>query len=127
MLSHFLIIGAFVLESWPEQDLSNIDWLINYVSDPLDIAGDGHVHQPLHFRKDPNQVPEWMTSINDKIKKSDAMVIVTPEYNCGLPPALSGIMDQFPPASYRHKPCGIVCYSMGMNAFTIIIREAALL
>lgn len=88
------------------------------------MAGDGHVHQPLHFRRDPSQVPEWMTSINEKVKQSNAMVVVTPEYNCGLPPALSSIMDQFPPASYRHKPCGIVCYSMGMSAVTIIICKA---
>lgn len=85
------------------------------------MAGDGHVHQPLHFRQDPSQVPGWMTSINEKIKTSDAMVVVTPEYNCGLPPALSSIMDQFPPASYRHKPCGIVSYSMGRIEVTIMI------
>ncbi|KAK3886922.1 hypothetical protein Pcinc_008958 [Petrolisthes cinctipes] len=81
--------------------------------DPLTLGGDGHVHQPLQFRRDPSQVPEWMTTTNEKIKNSDALVVVTSEYNCGIPPALTSTMDQFPPASYRHKPCGIVSYSMG--------------
>ncbi|XP_064088066.1 FMN-dependent NADPH-azoreductase-like [Macrobrachium nipponense] len=81
--------------------------------DPLTVGGDGHVHQPMHFYSDPNNVPEWMVATNAKIAEANAYVIVTPEYNCGLPPALTSILDNFPPASYRHKPCGIVCYSMG--------------
>ncbi|XP_068218193.1 FMN-dependent NADPH-azoreductase-like [Palaemon carinicauda] len=81
--------------------------------DPLKIGGDGHVHQPMHFYRDQNDVPEWMIETNNKIVNANAYVIVTPEYNCGLPPALTSVLDNFPPASYRHKPCGIVCYSMG--------------
>ena len=39
--------------------------------------------------------------------------IVTPEYNCSLPPALTNLLDHFPPASFRHKPATIAAYSMG--------------
>lgn len=81
--------------------------------DPLSLGSDGHVHQPLQFRQDPSQAPDWMLQTNEKIKAASAFIVVTPEYNCALPPALTGMMDNFPPASYRHKPCGIVCYSMG--------------
>ena len=54
-----------------------------------------------------------MKEINEKIFGTDAVIVVTPEYNASLPPALTSTMDQFPPASYRHKPAGIVTYSLG--------------
>nr|XP_045596203.1 uncharacterized protein LOC123756862 [Procambarus clarkii] len=81
--------------------------------DPLKLGSDGHVHQPLHFRRDQSSAPDWMVATNAKIKEANAFVIVTPEYNCALPPALTSTMNQYPPDSYRHKPCAIVCYSMG--------------
>ncbi|MPC24896.1 hypothetical protein E2C01_017990 [Portunus trituberculatus] len=75
---------------------------------PLSLGTDGHLRQPLHFHPDQSQAPEWMKETNGKIEAADGLVVVTPEYNCALPPALTGTMDQFPPASYRHKPCGII-------------------
>ena len=33
---------------------------------------------------------------------SRRFVIVTAEYNCSLPPALTNLLDYFPPASFRH-------------------------
>ncbi|KAG7163157.1 putative NADPH-dependent FMN reductase-containing protein [Homarus americanus] len=80
---------------------------------PLTLGSNGHVSQPLHFYKDQSQAPEWMIKTNAKIQAANGLIIVTPEYNCMLPPGLTSMMDQFPPASYRYKPCGIVCYSMG--------------
>ena len=47
------------------------------------------------------------------IQEADGFVVVTPEYNCSLPPALTNLLDYFPPASYRHKPASIASYSMG--------------
>ncbi|XP_037778682.1 NADPH azoreductase-like [Penaeus monodon] len=80
--------------------------------DPL-IMQDGHIHQPLHFMKNQAEAPEWMKTTHASIQAASGFVIVTPEYNSTLPPALTSIMDHFPPASYRHKPCAIVTYSMG--------------
>ncbi|KAK8391888.1 hypothetical protein O3P69_017482 [Scylla paramamosain] len=91
--------------------------------DPLSLEMDGHLRQPLHFRPDQSQAPEWMKETNGKIQAADGLVVVTPEYNCALPPALTATMDQFPPASYKHKPCGIVSYSVGSFAG---VRAAAL-
>jgi len=68
---------------------------------------------PLQFYKDVNEAPEWQRNANQKVVAAQAYVIVSCEYNSQLPPGLTGTMDQFPPASYRHKPCAIVCYSMG--------------
>ncbi|XP_076041807.1 2-hydroxy-1,4-benzoquinone reductase-like [Oratosquilla oratoria] len=81
--------------------------------DPVLVGGDGFVRQPLHFREDPATIPEWMTVTNEKIKNAHALVLVTPEYNCSIPPALTGLLDQFPPASYKHKTASLACYSMG--------------
>merc|ERR1719474_1000226 len=47
------------------------------------------------------------------IQESQGFVIVTAEYNCSLPPALTNLFDYFPPASFRHKPVSIAAYSMG--------------
>ncbi|CAG0915870.1 unnamed protein product [Notodromas monacha] len=71
------------------------------------------ITQPLHFMKDKSAAPAWMLETNEVIKNSDAFLVISSEYNCSIPPALSNLMDQFPPASYRHRPSGIVCYSMG--------------
>lgn len=71
--------------------------------------------------KDPaNEAPEWMLDINKKIQEADGVIFVSSEYNCGIPPALSNMLDHFPPASYRHRPCGIVTYSLG-NAYLLNI------
>jgi len=71
------------------------------------------LQQPLHFMKDPSAAPAWMQETHALLKDTEGFVIVTPEYNCSLPPALTNIFDYFPPASFRHKPASIVGYSMG--------------
>ena len=43
---------------------------------------------------------------------------------CSLPPALTNLLDYFPPASYRHKPASIASYSMGTGGGS---RAAALI
>lgn len=77
------------------------------------------LRMPLHFMKDRSAAPQWLVDANEEIKEADAFVVVTAEYNCGLPPALSNMMDHFPPSSYRHRPCSIVTYSMG-NVFVAL-------
>lgn len=71
------------------------------------------VTQPLHFMKDKSAAPSWLLEANEEIKSADGFVVVLSEYNCGIPPALSTMMNSFPPASYRHRPCSVVTYSMG--------------
>ena len=71
------------------------------------------LRQPLHFMPDQSAAPEWLRAANKSILEADGFVVVTPEYNCGLPPALVNMLDHFPPASYRHRPVGIACYSLG--------------
>ncbi|CAG0878906.1 unnamed protein product [Cyprideis torosa] len=72
------------------------------------------VKQPLHFMSDASQAPSWMLEVNTIILNADGYVVVTPEYNCAVSPALSNFMDHFPPSIFKHKPCSIVTYSLGI-------------
>ncbi len=51
------------------------------------------------------------------LRNTHGIVLVSAEYNATIPPALTNLLDHFPPASYRHKPCSIVTYSLGMHFF----------
>ena len=75
---------------------------------PLEI-----LKTPLHFYPNPELVPEWMQEVNDKLKSADGFIMIAPEYNSQLPGPLTNMIDHFPPASYRHRPIGLVNYSMG--------------
>ncbi|XP_021964704.2 FMN-dependent NADPH-azoreductase [Folsomia candida] len=83
------------------------------VMDPLKLSKYELVQQPLHYIQNPDHVPAWMKSAHETVLKADAFFVVVSEYNSGVPPALTNLMNCFPPSSYRHKPVGIVTYSMG--------------
>ena len=107
------IFGNSFLKSFLVRMNTNIN---NYV-DPLEMDFQ-MLRQPLHFMKDRSAAPKWLIEANEEIAAADGFVVVLSEYNCGIPPALSNMMDHFPPSSYRHRPCSIVTYSMGkMNNF----------
>ncbi|KAF0305116.1 hypothetical protein FJT64_023219 [Amphibalanus amphitrite] len=82
------------------------------VFDPLKMPFE-LLRQPLHFMPDQSAAPQWLRDANAEIAAADGFVVVTPEYNCSLPPALVNMLDHFPPASFRHRPVGIACYSLG--------------
>jgi len=82
------------------------------ILDPADFDAP-LLKQPLHFMPDKSAAPSWMTDIQSKIADASGFVIVSAEYNCAIPPALTNLLDYFPPADFRHKPASIVTYSMG--------------
>jgi len=54
---------------------------------------------------------------NAKIKEADAFIIVTPEYNHGIPAVLKNAIDSvFFTFGFRHKPVAFVGYSLGPTA-----------
>jgi NAD(P)H-dependent FMN reductase len=61
---------------------------------------------------DPGTAPETMEKIAALLHEADAFVVVSGEYNHGLPPALKNLLDHFQ-AEYFWKPAGIVTYSGG--------------
>jgi len=82
------------------------------VLDPLELDLP-LLKQPLHFYRDQSQAPQLFHECNKKICDADAFIVVSSEYNCGIPPALSNTMSHFSPKSYSYKPSGIVTYSLG--------------
>ena len=82
------------------------------LADPLEIDAP-LLKQPLHFMPDQSQAPDWLTETSSKLKNTSGFIIVCAEYNCTIPPALTNLLDYFPPAIFRHKPVSIVTYSMG--------------
>ncbi|ODN03850.1 NAD(P)H-dependent FMN reductase C4B3.06c [Orchesella cincta] len=72
------------------------------------------VKVPLFFMKDPEkEAPEWLLETNKKIQDADGFIVVSAEYNCSIPPALSNINNS-------NSPFDIGTYG-GIRA-TVILR-----
>lgn len=76
------------------------------------IQNDGHLSVP-HFFMKKGENPTKMDIMAQTIKSADCFVIVTPEYNHSIPPALSSLMGHFGGSNYAFKPSAIVTYSVG--------------
>mmetsp|Transcript_46849 Transcript_46849/g.146188 ORF Transcript_46849/g.146188 Transcript_46849/m.146188 type:complete len:215 (-) Transcript_46849:211-855(-) len=88
------------------------------VYDPLEVFGEGgalsssggELQTPQFMLGDP---PAAMVAMKETIAAADCYVIVTPEYNHSIPPALSSMMGHFGGSNYSCKASGIVTYSPG--------------
>lgn len=89
------------------------------VVDPREVFGkDGALSElsagellvPTYYVK---ELPPKAQVLKDQITGADCYLIVSPEYNHVVPPALSSIMGHFGGSCYITKPCGIVTYSPG--------------
>jgi NAD(P)H-dependent FMN reductase len=58
------------------------------------------------------QAPENLEKLATLYRAADGFVIVSGEYNNGIPPALKNLLDHFL-EEYFWRPSGIVCYSQG--------------
>lgn len=67
--------------------------------------------KPVHFYRSPDEPPKKLVDMHNHIKESDAIVVISAEYNHSMPPGLSNTMDYFSPQAYSYKPSGIVTYS----------------
>jgi len=98
-------------------DIENITHELT-VFDPLDVFGEGgaladsggELKTP-HFFFKPGEAPAGMEAMAKAVREADCYLIVTPEYNHSLPPALSGMMGHFGGSLYAYKPSGIITYS----------------
>ncbi len=80
-----------------------------------------------YFEYGEGQAPELMESLATKFKESDGFILVSGEYNHGLPPALKNLLDHFLHEFY-FKPCSIVSYSAGRYGgvrASVQLREVA--
>jgi NAD(P)H-dependent FMN reductase len=60
----------------------------------------------------PGEAPEVLEKLATLFRAADGFVVVSGEYNHGVPPALSNLLDHFL-EEYFWRPAGIVCYSGG--------------
>ncbi|MGF1562740.1 MAG: NADPH-dependent FMN reductase [Geminicoccaceae bacterium] len=58
------------------------------------------------------EAPEAMQRMASMIARADAVLIVSAEYNHGIPPALKNLLDHFL-EEWLWRPAGIACYSAG--------------
>lgn len=66
-----------------------------------------------HFAYAPSAVPQALDIVAEKIKQADAYVMVSPEYNHSMSPALAHILNHFGASLFSYKPSVIVTYSAG--------------
>ena len=70
----------------------------------------------LRFKEyEAGEAPAAMQAIHDMLEAADAFVVVSGEYNHGIPPGLKNLLDHYLP-EFRRKPSAIVSYSAGSFA-----------
>ncbi len=74
------------------------------------------LNKRYHEYKKGEKIPSNLEKLHKIFKSSDAIVIVSPEYNHSIPPALSNTLDYFYSDEFAFKPSGIVSYSNGLYA-----------
>ena len=72
----------------------------------------GHEATLIDPLDDEGQAPEAMERLARLYRAVDGFVVVSGEYNHGVPPALKNLIDHFQ-REYFWKPAGIACYSAG--------------
>ena len=58
------------------------------------------------------EAPELLEHLAEIYRNADGFLVVSGEYNHGIPPALKNLLDHFL-EEYFWRPSGIVCYSAG--------------
>lgn len=90
-------------QAYPEHQFELID--------PLDYD-QGAVFKP-HFAYAKSKVPQELDALADKIQQADGYVMVSPEYNHSMSPALANLLNHFGSSLFSFKPSAIVTYSAG--------------
>ena len=93
----------FVEHGYPEHELVLID--------PLDYDR-GPVFKP-HFAYAKDQAPADLDGLAAQIEAADAYVMISPEYNHSMSPALADLLNHFGSSRFAYKPSLIVTYSAG--------------
>ncbi|ORY43004.1 flavo protein [Rhizoclosmatium globosum] len=63
--------------------------------------------------KDKPDCPPSLHEAAKSFQKCDAFLLVSPEYNYTIPPAISNTLDYFYSDEFNLKPVGVASYSMG--------------
>lgn len=104
-------VGKFVIKSVDKQGMKSFAVTI---LDPLKVDTENKLNrQPMHFLPKSEKAPVWMHKTTEIFSKADGFLVLSPEYNGFMPPALLNTMNSVQPASFRHRPVGIITYTMG--------------
>ncbi len=79
--------------------------------DPLDYQQPA-IFKP-HFSYAQGKAPQDIDSLANKIKQADGYIMVSPEYNHSMSPALANLLNHFGSSLFSYKPSAIVTYSAG--------------
>ena len=66
-----------------------------------------------HFAYARGAAPQALEALADKIEAADGYVMVSPEYNHSMSPALAHLLNHFGSSLFSYKPSAIVTYSAG--------------
>lgn len=66
-----------------------------------------------HFSHAQGKAPEAMQALAERIAHADGYVMVSPEYNHSMSPALADLLNHFGSSLYSYKPSAIATYSAG--------------
>lgn len=76
-----------------------------------------NVNLPIPFKPQfafaAGRAPEDLEQLAAKIEKADCFVMVSPEYNHSMSPALANLLNHFGSSLFSFKPSAIVTYSAG--------------
>jgi len=70
------------------------------------------LEQPHHWIA-PGKAPKELDQMAERISQADVFILVSPEYNHSIPPALSNFLDHFGATRFAYKPSFIATYSAG--------------
>ncbi|TVQ41438.1 MAG: NADPH-dependent oxidoreductase [Wenzhouxiangella sp.] len=66
-----------------------------------------------HFSHRQGQAPEALDTLAEQIKAADGFVMISPEYNHAMSPALANLLNHFGSSLFSYKPSAIATYSAG--------------
>ncbi|GAA0412111.1 NAD(P)H-dependent oxidoreductase [Cocleimonas flava] len=81
--------------------------LIDALDYPLD-----DVFKP-HFAYASSKAPPALNDLASKIESADGFIMISPEYNHSMSPALANLLNHFGSSLFSYKPSAIVTYSAG--------------
>lgn len=79
--------------------------------DPLDL--DLHGSFKPHFSYAKGKAPKELETLAGQVESADGYVMVSPEYNHSMGPALAHLLNHFGSSLYAYKPSVIATYSAG--------------
>jgi len=66
-----------------------------------------------HFAYPKSKAPLALNELAEKIEAADGFIMISPEYNHSMSPALANLLNHFGSSLFSYKPSAIVTYSAG--------------